>query len=862
MQTRDSDDLIEEILFEALQVSGHLRTRLLDQRCAGRDDLRREVDALLAAHERAAALFEAPAAPSADSAGPQRTAPAPGERVGAFNLVEVIGEGGMGTVFRAERADGEFSQQVAIKFIGAWTRDPAAAQRLRAERQILASLQHANIVALLDGGVTPRGDAYLVMEYVDGQPISAYCRERRLSLVDRLRLFRTVCAAVQFAHAHLVIHRDLKPGNILVTGDGVVKVLDFGIAKLLEPSAEKSLTVTGFWPGPLTPNYASPEQLRGLPLTTVADVYALGVLLYELLTGSRPYETSGRPMDEVLSLVLEGHVPPPSTVAPRDEQAVPFARSALTGDLDAIVLKALQKDPARRYASAGDFSDDVERYVEGRTVLARPDSTVYRLGKLVRRHRLAAAAATLAVVALVIGFGAALWQGNAARIERDRARREAAKAQQVASFLRALFTSNNPLETLGRTMTGQELLDRGVQRIDRELSGQPDVQAAMLASLGSVYTEIGMGREAVQLLERSLAMRERLLGTDHLEVAESLHFLGRLKSRAFSEYSTAASVLTRAVAIRQAAVGPDDLGLAPILSELGMALWHAGKYADGQAALRRAVALGERAASPDLHKWLANLALLDQDLGDFASAEVLLRRALALGVQQTGRRGVPVGPTMLNLGTLLRAQEKFDEARALLEEMNADEEKTWGQGRMYTWGELGELYFATGEYDRARDFLVRAIALGERDRTNAERYELSAPLRYIGRLLLTQDQPAEALVHLERALRILRQTVGNKHNDLAQTLVDLGRAKAAMDGDHAAEPLVRQALAIQREVLVPGHRYLVATLIALGDLLARRGSGEEARQAFEEAAAIARRSMPEHHSHRLAAEAAVARLSK
>jgi tetratricopeptide (TPR) repeat protein len=470
------------------------------------------------------------------------------------------------------------------------------------------------------------------------------------------------------------------------------------------------------------------------------------------------------------------------------------------------------------------------------------------------------------VLALVIGFGAAVWQGNAARIERDRARREAAKAQQVASFLRALFTSNNPIETLGRTMTGQELLDRGVQRIDRELSEQPDVQAAMLASLGSVYTEIGMGREAVELLERSLAIRERLFGADHLEVAESLHFLGRVKSRAFSEYPLAVSVLTRAVAIREAAVGRDDLGLAPILSELGIALWHAGKYADGQAALRRAVSLGERAAAPDLHKWLANLALLDQDLGDFASAEVLLRQALDLGVQQTGRRGVPVGPTMLNLGTLLRAQEKFDEARALLEEMNADEEKTWGAGRMYTWGELGELYFATGEYGRARDLLARAIALGERDRVNSERYELSAPLRYLGRVLLAQDQPAEALVYIERALRILRRTVGDKHNDIAVTIVDLGRAKAAVEGDHAAEPLVRQALAIQREVLVPGHRYLVPTLIALGDLLLRRGGAvagaEEARQAFEEAAAIARRSMPEHHSQRLAAEAAVARLSK
>ena len=249
------------MLFAALQVNGDERRRLLDDLCAGREDLRAEVDALLAAHDRATPLFEG------------QLTPGLGNRVGAFQLVEVIGEGGMGTVFRGERADGEFSQQVAIKFIGSWTRDPAAAQRFRAERQILASLQHPNIVSLLDGGVTPDGQAYLVMEYIDGQPISTYCRSRRLPLEDRLRLFLTVCGAVQYAHAHLIVHRDLKPANIVVTADGVSKVLDFGVAKLIQPADAPSATVSRFWPGPLTPNYASPEQLRGLPITTVSDVY-------------------------------------------------------------------------------------------------------------------------------------------------------------------------------------------------------------------------------------------------------------------------------------------------------------------------------------------------------------------------------------------------------------------------------------------------------------------------------------------------------------------------------------------------------------------------------------------------------------
>ena len=432
----------------------------------------------------------------------------------------------------------------------------------------------------------------------------------------------------------------------------------------------------------------------------------------------------------------------------------------------------------------------------------------------------------------------------------------------MSAFLRALFTSNNPLETLGRTMTGQELLDRGVQRIDRELSGQPDLQASMLASLGSVYAEMGLGKLGLPLIERSLALREAIFGRDHLEVAESLHFLGRIRSRSLSDYPTAVSLLTRAVDIRDRVAGADDAALAPVLSELGIALWHAGKYEDGQAALGRAVAIGERVGSPDLHKWLANLAMLEQDLGDFAAAEALLRRALDLGVKQTGRRGVPVAPTMYNLGTLLRAQEKFEEARALLEEVNADEERTWGQGRLYTWGELGELYFAIGELDRAREFLDRAIAIGTRERATSEPYELSAPFLYRGRLLLAQGRPAEALVDLERALAIRRRRLGETHNDIAQTLVDVAHAKTALDGPQAAEPLLRQALAMQREVLVAGHRYLVPTLLALGDVVLRGGASDEARVLFGGAAEIARHRMPEHHSQRLAAETATRRTSR
>ncbi len=832
---------------------------MLDAECLGRPDLRAEVESLLAAYDRSTGFIEPIELTPASLVQPGPSDARIASRVGAFRLLEVLGEGGMGTVYRAERADGEFSQQVAIKFIGSWIRDRATVARFRAERQILASLQHPNIVSLLDGGVTAEGEAYLVMEYVDGQPITAYCKDRALDLEGRLGLFIHVCAAVQSAHAHLIVHRDLKPGNVLVTSAGVPKVVDFGVAKLLAPAAEGSIPITRMFPGPLTPDYASPEQLRSQPVTTACDVYALGVLLYELLTGSRPYDTSGKPLHEVLTQVLDVDPPAPSARL-RSMTAGPslIAASAVSGDLDAIVLKAMQKEPTLRYASAVDLADDVMRYLDGRPVLAQPARLGYRARKLVRRHRVVVSAATAAVLSLIVGLGVALWQAQTARNERDRARLEAAKAEQVSAFLRALFTSNVPRQALGRTLTAEDLLENGVQRIDRDLDGQPDLQASMLATLGSVYSEMGLNQKAEPLIERSLAIREKIFGREHVEVAESLFILGRLKNRSSLDYPAADRLLKRAVSIREQQYGPEDPRLPPILSELGLVHWRLGSAAEGQTYLRRAVAIEERTGGSDLQKWLSNLSLVEKVLGDFDSAEAHLRRALELGMKAAGGTGIPVDVTMLNLGSLLREQEDYQGARALLEEVNTIEEKTWGSGKMYTQGELGDLYFAMGDYHRARDFLERAIAFTPREAERAEPLELAAPLTYLGRLLLAEGKPAEALGPLERALRIRQKRLGETHSEIAETLVEIGRAQALLHGLDVAEPTLRRALTMHRETLVPGHRFLVPTLLALGEVVLARGGAAEAQSLFREAVDIARKSLPERHSLRRRAEAAVA----
>jgi serine/threonine protein kinase len=404
------------------------RALLIVRLAAGDDAVVAEVRSLIAAHDR-----------SGDFLGPAEEAPLgslrPGATLGTYRLDAKIGEGGMGDVYRAERADGAFGRAVAIKVTRGGVLDPASAGRFRTERQILATLQHPHIVTLLDGGATPDGRAYLVMELVDGVPITAYCADRRLGLDDRLALFRQVCAAAHYAHRHAIVHRDLKPANVLVTAEGAAKVLDFGVAKLLAAESADGQTVPGLLPGPLTPNYASPEQLRGLPVTTASDVYALGVLLYELVTGARPYETTGQPLDRVIDLVVRADPTRPSDAIPRASASVPWDRRRLRGDLDAIVLKAMAKEPESRYASAEQLADDVARFVARQPVSAREPSAIYLLRKLAARHRVAAIAAALALAGVLAGFGVALWQRQEAERERRRAEARLADVRALANAL-------------------------------------------------------------------------------------------------------------------------------------------------------------------------------------------------------------------------------------------------------------------------------------------------------------------------------------------------------------------------------------------------------------------------------------------
>ncbi|MGH6914103.1 MAG: protein kinase domain-containing protein, partial [Geminicoccales bacterium] len=455
-----------------------------------------------------------------------------------------LGQGGMATVYLAERADGQFEQTVALKVLYRPGCAEDVAMRFAQERQILASLNHPNIAHLVDGGLMPSGQPYVALEYVDGVPVDAYCDRERLDIRQRLALFMSIASAVGHAHRNLVIHRDIKPSNILVTAEGVPKLLDFGIAKLVDASLPHAAPETRSALHPMTPEYASPEQVRGEALTTASDIYQLGYLLYRLLARVSPYRVERGNYAAMIGAICKVDPVPPSQVAPDDESGgslAPAERRALAGDLDTVVLRALRKEPEARYRSAESLADDIGRHLQGLPVTARQGTAAYRVRKFIRRHRFGVAT-SLAFASLAAGFAAvyAVQASDSARRlaqERDAAQLEAAKALQVTDFLMSLFEASDPRAPGAGEATAREILARGLARIDA-LGAQPQVQAQMLDVIGQVYRRLGDYDEAQRLLERAVATWRAVSGEKTPELAASLSHLGRVLD-AQGEYAAA-----------------------------------------------------------------------------------------------------------------------------------------------------------------------------------------------------------------------------------------------------------------------------------------------------------------------------------
>jgi tRNA A-37 threonylcarbamoyl transferase component Bud32/tetratricopeptide (TPR) repeat protein len=606
---------VEAIFHAALDVEPDRRQAFLDERCAGDAALRSEVEALVDAHGRAGGFIDTPVATldgrlfEADDADDRLT----GTTIGHWEILKRIGSGGMGAVYLARRADRQFEQQVALKLIKRGMDTEAVLRRFRNERQILAGFDHPNIARLLDGDTTAEGLPYFVMEYVEGLPIDAYCERHALPVPDRLRLFREACAAVSYAHRHAVIHRDLKPSNILVSADGVPKLLDFGIARLLLPGeAADSATLIGL--RVLTPEYASPEQVRGEPVTTASDVYSLGVVLYRLLTGEPPYRVTARAPDDVVRTVGE-------TAPQRPSARVDAVKGRpLRGDLDNIVLMALRKEPERRYGSVDQFSDDIRRHLEALPVLARRDTLGYRAGKFIRRNTAASIAAALVVLSLVGGIVATSWQAHRARTQEAIALAEKARAEHRFDEVRQLarsviFDYHDAIKDLsGATAIRERLVRDGLAYLDSlasEAGGDPALQRELAAAYDRVGDVRGENYAAASLGDPAGAMDSYVKA---LRIREAL-----------------------------AAAAPDDLQnrreLAASYRKIGAQLIETREDARGREYLRHAVETYEQLATdqpddPDIKQELASaynsVGLALEDTGDPVAAQAMHRKALAL----------------------------------------------------------------------------------------------------------------------------------------------------------------------------------------------------------------------------------------
>lgn len=613
---------------QALHVDSSERHAFVLAESGGDTDLASEVMKLLDVPTRESVDIDGIIHSAAESLGGGLS---PGERVGAYRIMRVIGSGGMGNVYLAERADSEFEQRVAIKTVHLGFASPSMLERFQLERQILADLEHQHIARLLDGGRSEAGVPYLVMEYIDGQSIIDYCDGDALPLERRLNLFLKICDAVQYAHRKLIVHRDIKPSNILVTGDGTPKLLDFGVAKLLDPSGDTALTLAEG--RLLTPEYASPEQVLGEAVTTSTDVYGLGLLLYRLISGAKPFDLASATSPEIRKLICHTDPVEPSRALASSRRIAGLGR--IDGDLDRITMKAIRKEPERRYETARDLATDLRDYLAGKPISARAPSWTYRSGKFVRRNRTAVsavAAATFAAIAMAIFHTGRLTE------ERDRASVAARQAEEVSDFLASLFESASPIVAQGRDVTAVELLEQGSERID-ELAEQSLVQARLHEVIGSSYLQLGERERSLEHLSQSVELYESDDDVDPLVLAESVASLAEAR-RLLDMHDEAIAGYRRALALREAALGAEHSAVALSMTRLAGALGWQGRSEEALEYLRRALEIKTRNGDEDedMLDMLGVTAVNLAQSGRFEEAIAMNQRSIDLSERLLGNR--------------------------------------------------------------------------------------------------------------------------------------------------------------------------------------------------------------------------------
>lgn len=775
----------EEIYFEVERLPDRERAAAARSRCGDDEHLWAEVRSLLEHADVPEAFLGAPAlgpgllSAAAEGAWVPTAAEdgLEGTMLGPWRLERRLASGGMGTVYEGVRADGAFEQRVAVKVVKRGMDSEEILERFRVERQVLASLAHPNIARLIDGGMTADGRPYLVMEFVDGWPIDEYCGRAGLSIPDRLRLFQKVCDAVHAAHRHLVVHRDLKPGNILVGADGEPRLLDFGIAKVLsadDGTGGAAQTVPE--QRRLTPEYASPEQIAGRPITTATDIYSLGVILYEVLTGSRPYAFETRTTREIERVVCHEDPPPPSAAVAGGGRsgcgradggdgaawggrvAPARMRRQLRGDLDNIVLMAMRKEPERRYSSAEQMGQDIRRHLGGLPVMARRDTVSYRAAKFVRRHAVGVGAAAALALTVVLGAAGFAWQARRASEQRDAAYVARDQAEATTEFLVDMLSSVDP-EATGHEVTVRDLLEQMSRRVGSDFEPKPLVKAALMASIGSAYVGLGDYDRAEPYLARSLEIRRGLLGDDHHDVAEGMISLARLRY-ATNRLDEAESLLRRALEIHQRHRGMENEDTARVMNDLGAVLRAAGKVEEAERTHREALRSRRRLHGDEslpVAESLNNLANVLRQRGDLAGADGAMSESLRIR-----RRLLPadhglVAQSVANMAILATMRGDAARAEALFREAIPLEERAFGAdhpGVAATRVSFGSLLHSQGRFEEALEHLLAAYRIRAARLPAGDARTIVAQTS-LARCLLSMGRTDEALVHARQVVGAL-----------------------------------------------------------------------------------------------------------
>ncbi len=853
---------IEALCAEALEQEPKLRIAWVSAACEGDPALRDEVLSLLEHLVRDPGFLEAPVA-SLPELFPVADAPEPPEdprQIGPWSLLRPLGRGGMGTVWLAERNTEGIRQQVALKLVRRGMDTDDVIERFRLERRILGALDHPHIARLLDAATAPDGRPYLVMEYVDGVPITEYCERKHLPVAERLALMQTVCAAVDHAHRHLVVHRDLKPRNIFVTGNGTVKLLDFGISKVLGDSdALGPARATRTRARLLTPEYAAPEQITGAAITTATDVYGLGLLLCELLTGRHPLLKGDETLAGIEEATLHRTPTAPSQLQPsHGEREHSRGRNRIARDLDMIVLKALRKEAERRYPSAADLADDLRRHLSGHPVSARPDTFSYRSRRFLRRNAAPVTAVAAVLLALVATTAVTLIQSRRVAAESARVTAERDKALEVRGFLMEMFGATGAGRSVGDTVTVRRLLDLQAGRLDTE-PWSPELRAEMLAVLADGYDRLGLWEEAEPLAVRSLDLRRDLFPSDHPDVAASLNLAGWIAHER-GRSREAVPLLHEAIRIRRTLGPAGERDLSRSLNDLGV-IWNAlGHYDSAQTVLEESLALRDRLFGPG-HRTVGitanNLAAAHWFQSNVAEAARVQQRAMAALQQSVGPDHQRTIIALSNLATfrvtagdLMGAERDYRDLLARQERLQGPGHPVTTQVRISLATVLTQQHTASPDPSRLEEAEAQfRLALDDYEsRLGPKHAQVGVTLNGLSDLLLADRRPAEALPLAERAVEILRQALGTNHRATADATAGLALAHWRLGRLGQAIPLQRDAVAGFLSGAGPTHPETGrAQGVLCNMILASRGDPAEAESLCAHAIAAVAGGPPGFH---------------